>query len=695
MAGANSNIQIADLDFNLIKNNLKTFLQSQNTLKDYNYEGSALSTLLDILAYNTQYNAYYLNMVANEMFLDTALLRSSVVSHAKLLDYVPKSSLAAAATVNLNLYGVNTSTLTLPKFTNFLSEAIDGVNYNFVTTNAYTVPVANNTASFSNITIKQGIPTTLSFTVDTAANPSYTFEIPDTNVDTTSLLVTVQASNSNNTSQVFNLATSFLTLDGASQVYFLQESLTGTYQIYFGDGILGQQLINGNIVNVSYITTQGTSAGGANNFVLMDTISGYANSAITPITPATNGSAKESIDSIKFQAPKAYAAQGRAVTKEDYITAIQQNTLGYPFDAVNVWGGQENNPPVYGQVFICLKPSSGYTLTPTQKQEIINRIINPISVVTVRPTIVDPDYTYLQINANVVYDPKKTTFTAGQIQSTVSTAISNFAGSTLNTFNSTFSAPELTLAIQNANPSILTNEVSIRLQKHILPILGTSQSYQLYYNTPLKRGLFQSGITSFPTFAIQDPLNPANIINNVYFEETPSTTTGVDSISVINPGYGYQVPPTVAILGDGTGATAITNLNTNGTIKNITVTNSGNNYTSAIVTITPAQQDTTGQAGAAVAILQGQYGSLRTYYYNTLNAKTVINNNAGIIDYNNGIVTLTNFDPISIDSLSYNSQIWINATPISSIISSSYNTIVSVDPTDNTAIQVNVTAKNS
>ena len=693
MAGANSNIQIADLDFNKIKNNLKTFLQSQDVLKDYNYEGSALSTLLDILAYNTQYNAYYLNMVANEMFLDTALLRSSVVSHAKLLDYVPKSSLAPAATVNLSVYGVTDATLTLPKFTNFLSEAIDGVNYNFVTTDSYTVNVAGGTAAFNNVTIKQGLPSNLTFTVNSITNPKYTFEIPETNVDTTSLVVSVQNSSSNTTTQIFNLASNFLSLDSSSPVYFLQESLTGTYQIYFGDGILGQQLVDGNIVNVSYITTQGTSAGGANNFVLMDTISGYSNNSISPVTSATTGSGKESIDSIKFQAPKSYSAQGRAVTKEDYITAIQQNTLGYAFDAVNVWGGQENNPPVYGQVFICLKPSGSYSLTPTQKQRLITDVINPISILTVEPTIVDPDYTYVKINANVVYDPKKTVYTASQIQSLVTAAINSFSSSTLNTFNSTFSVPTLMTTIQNVDASIISNEISIQLQKKIYPTLGSSQTYFLYYNTPIQKGMFQSGVGSSPSFQLQDPLNPSNIITGVYFEEIPSSTAGIDYITIINPGYGYQQPPTVTIIGDGTGATAEAIINTDGTLNSIVVTNSGNNYTSAIATISPAYGDTTGNLGAATVTLQGQYGKLRTYYYNNLNAKTVLNENAGKIDYINGIVTLTSFNPLDVDNPL--GQMAITVNPTTSIISSSYNRIITVDPYDPNGIAVTVTAKNS
>ena len=690
MAGANSNIQLTDLDFNNIKSNFKTFLQSQNVLQDYNYDGSALSVLLDVLAYNTQYNAYYLNMVANEMFLDTALLRSSVVSQAKLLDYVPKSSIAPSATIQLVMSNVTTPSLTLPKFTQFMSEAIDGVNYTFVTDDSQTVNVINNTATFDNVTIKQGLPVNLSFTVDSTNNPKYIFEIEDTNVDTTTLQVVVQNSGSNNSSEIYNPASNYLTLDNTSQVYFLQESLTGTYEIFFGDGILGKLLSDGNVVNVSYISTQGTTASGANNFVLMDTLSGYSVSTINPITSSSQGGDKESIASIKFQAPKSYSAQGRAVTKNDYITAIQQNSLGYSFDAVNVWGGEENNPPVYGQAFICLKPAGAYTLTTSQKTRLISEVLKPISVLTVTPTIVDPDYTYIQLAIDVVYDSTQTTQTAAQIQAGVTAAIQNFTTSTLNTFNSSFNSYELLTSIQNYDNSIVSSNYSVKLQKKFLPNLSSSQTYNFYYNTPLQKGVLLSGVNSAPDISYADPSNLSNTIGGVYIEEVPASTYGVDTLSVINPGFNYQLIPTVTILGDGTGATAEATI-VNGSITNISVTNAGNNYTSAVATITPQPGDTTGQNAAAIVNLQGRFGTLRTYYFNSKNIKTILNSNIGTIDYTNGIITLNNFNPTGIDNVL--GQLAIGVTPVKSTFASTQNGIITIDPYDPAAITVNVTSK--
>ena len=698
MASANGNIQVTDLDFINIKNNLKQFLQGQDTLKDYNYEGSALSVLLDVLAYNTQYNAYYLNMVANEMFLDTALLRSSVISKAKELNYTPKSAIAPTATVNLTVHQVNDSSLTIPKFTRFLSEAVNGVNYNFVTTDSVTVNTGvNKDVYFPNLEIKQGIPASSSFVVNSTTNPSYTFALYDKGIDTTTLTVSVQQSNSNSSYEIYTLCPDFTTLDisksNTEKIYFLQESVSNptTYEIYFGDGIIGNKLSDGNVVNITYIKTDGTLSAGANNFSLMGSISGYANTTLTSVTSASTGGDIESIQSIKFQAPKSYATQGRAVTSDDYVTIIQQNKLGYSFDSVSVWGGEKNDPPVYGQVFIALKPSGAYALTDTQKQRLINEVIKPISVITVEPTIVEPDYNYIKVNTNVNFDSKKTNLTSNQIQNLVKSAINNFSTSTLNTFNSTFVAPDLSTSIQSVDNAILSNETTIQLQKKFFPNLSSPETYNFYFGVPLQKGMFQSGVSSSPSMSFVDPTNVSVIIDGIYLEEVPASTAGIESIKLINPGFGYEYAPTVTILGDGTGATAVAKLNTSGSISSIQITNSGSGYTSAIVSIVPNSKDKKGKLGAAIVKLQGQYGTLRLYYNNDNNVKTIFNDNVGTIDYVNGIVTLDQFNPLDVDNPL--GQLSLTVNPLSTIVSSTYNRIITIDPFDPNAITVNVTTK--
>ena len=687
MAGNKSNIQITDLDFNTIKTNLKKFLQSQNTLQDYNYEGSALSTLLDILAYNTQYNAYYLNMVANEMFLDSALQRSSVVSHAKLLNYTPKSASAPSATINITVNQVTDSSLTLPKFTSFMSEAIDGVNYKFVTVNSTTLNTntVSNSVTFSNLTIKQGEPITLNYTYDSAANPTAIFDLPDTNVDTSTLTVSVQQSGSNTAYEIYTLASDYLSLDSTSSVYFLQEGINGYYQIYFGDGILGKSITDGNIVTVSYIVTNGTSSAGANNFVLMDAISGYSNTTITPITSTTQGSEKETIESIKYTAPKSYSAQGRAVTKEDYIYLIQNNAGVFPVDAVNVWGGEENNPPVYGTIFIAIKPKGGYTLTQTQKNIIEERIIKPISVLTIKPKIIDVDYTYLKIISNIYYNPKLTALTSDQLETQVFNSIQNFATNTLNKFNSTFQLSSLITTVQSVNQSFITNDASLVLQKRFSPNLLNSTSYSFNFGTALKKDIFSKSISVSPTFQVIDTKNN-NIVRTAYLEETPSGTTFLDSITIINPGFGYTSNPIVTIVGDGTGATAKATV-VNGQVNNITITNPGIDYTQALVEITSA--DGNGTMCSALAVLAGNRGTLRTYYYSE-GVKTILNVNAGTVDYQTGVITLTDFNPSQIDNPL--GILTLQAIPNSTIVSSDKDKIITLDNTDQSAIEINITA---
>jgi hypothetical protein len=676
------------LDFNLIKTNLKRYLQSQTTLQDYNYEGSALSTLLDILAYNTQYQAYYLNMVANEMFLDSALQRASVVSQAKLLNYTPKSAVAPQAQIDLIIPGVTDSSLTLPKFTSFLSEAIDGVSYKFVTmdSNTQNTDLSTDIVTFSNIVIKQGEPVTLNFIYDSAANPTAIFELPDTNVDTATITVSVQGSTSNTSTQVYSLVQDYLSLNDNTNAFFLQEGNNGFYQIYFGDGVLGKALFDGNVVTVSYIITSGTSATGANNFVLMDTISGYSTNSVIPVSSATQGAEKETIESIKYTAPKSYSAQGRAVTKEDYIYLIQNNAGVFPIDAVNVWGGEENDPPVYGAIFIAIKPSGGFLLTQTQKRIIEEQIIKPISVLTVQPRIIDVDYNYLVINSNVLYEPKLTSLSSSQLQTQVLAAIQGFARDTLNTFNSTFKLSSLIATVQSVSSSFVTNDATIALQKRIIPNLGSTTTYSLKYGTPLKKDIFGKSISATPTFQVLDP-NTNTLRDTVYLEETPASTTFLESISILNPGFGYTSTPTVTILGDGTGATARATV-VNGQVSSITVTNGGINYSQAIIQITSV--DGNGSLASGVAVLAGNKGTLRTYYFDN-GVKRILNANAGTVEYDTGVVTLTDFSITAVNNPL--GVLSIQAVPTSTIISSGRDKIITLDTTDPNAINVDIIAK--
>lgn len=689
MASANSYIQLSGLDFDVIKNNLRTFLQSQDTFKDYNFEGAGLSVLLDVLAYNTQYNAFYLNMVANEMFLDTALQRPSVVSHAKLLNYTPRSATAPTAYINIIASNVGANSVTLPAYTNFLSEAVDGVNYNFITTDATTVNTANNSALFSNIEIKQGLAVNYSFVVDSTSNPTYTFELPDSGIDTTTIRVSVRQSISNTYSDVYSLADDYLTLSSTSEVYFLQESLNGNYQIYFGDNILGKQLTNGNVVVVDYITTQGTASYGANSFVLIDSVAGFNNNAVYGYVPATQGTEKESIQSIKFQAPKNYAAQNRAITKQDYITILQQNKIGMTFDAVNVWGGEENNPPEYGKVFAAIKPSGGYVLTQNQKDKIVNNILRPVSVLTVTPEIVDVDYVYLVLESKVLYDAKKTTLTAAQIGDIVKQGTITYCNNNLNTFNSVFVVGDLINYVQGLNQSIIAVDYDVYLQKRFIPQLNSIQDYTIKFGAALEKSVVgPESLTFAPTVSTYD--ESRNYYPEVYIEESPDLTTNIDSVTIINGGNGYSTNPTVTLYGDGTGATATATV-TNGVITGITIVSGGAGYTQATAKIT----DSSGSGAVVSVILRGNYGNLRSYYYvdgvkNILRGATHTSR-VGYVNYTDGIVVLSGFAPTNIN----NSDGIYRVTGYAEnrIISSSFDRIVTLDVSDPESVNVIVTAR--
>jgi hypothetical protein len=410
-------LNVTELDFDAIKSNLKNFLRQQSEFQDYDFEGSGLSVLLDILAYNTHYNAYYLNMVANESFLDTALLRNSVVSHAKKLGYTPRSTRTSRAIVNVIVDTGNstTGTLTLPRGYFFLSNEIDGRTFKFTTLQDYTTNKIGTTFTFNNVEIFEGQINRYSYTHSDLSNPKQLFDLPDQTIDTNTLRVSVRPSVSNTDISVYNLSTDVITSVGDEEVYYLQEGINGKYQVYFGEDVFGKKLPDGAVVTFEYLVSTGSSSNFANNFVSSTTLSGFSDIVIDSVSSAAGGTIRESVDEIKFAAPLQNISQNRAVTKNDYIKLIQQK---YPFfEAVNVWGGEENDPPVYGKVFISAKPVNGFEVSDTIKQYVIENILKPISILTVSPEIVDVDYNYLRISSSIFYDSTKTTLSQNEMKS--------------------------------------------------------------------------------------------------------------------------------------------------------------------------------------------------------------------------------------------------------------------------------------
>lgn len=688
MPGVNNNIQLTGLDFDEIKSNFKTFLREQNVLKDANYEGSALSILLDILAYNTHYNAHYLNMVGNEMFLDTATKRSSVISHAKTLGYLPRSITAPTATIDIHFEGVTSEQIVLPKYTKFITETIDNTNFPYVTLEEViiTKDKFNTTANATNLQIKQGEPLTYSFLYNVRQNPKAIFRIPESNVDLSTLRVIVQKSTIDVNNTIYNYPDDILALDGDSEVYFIQETFDGYYELYFGDGIIGKKLQDGNIVVINYLAVSENIIQNISEFTLVsDSIGNYGDIIITTTIPGNGGMGKETLETIKYMAPKAYAAQERAVTVNDYITLIQKNSGQFPIDSVNVWAGDKNDPPMYGKVFVAVKPRGGYSLTLAQKNKLRNNIIKPMSVLTADPIVVDADYIYVKILADVLYNPTKLMISSEELKSYIKYVISQQAKISLNTFNSTLVLPDIINVVRNSNPSVITNECKITLQKRILPDLNRAENYYINFGTKIKRDILRNSVSISPSIQMIDTsIGPLILRSEVFFEEVPSSASSIQKIQIINSGLNYTYTPTVTIYGDGSGAKAHAIIK-NGKISDIIVDNPGSGYTQATAEIVGD-----GMLGSAKVILDSQFGYLRTYYFNN-GLKIILNSSAGTVDYSAGLVTLINFKPQAINNELQ--QLNINVIPDTTIITSNMDKILTLDDTDPDSITVNLTAK--
>ena len=684
MAQADNALRISELDFESIRNNLKNFLKNQSEFTDYDFEGSGMSVLLDILAYNTHYMGYYLNMVGNEAFLDTAQLRASVLSHAKHTNYLPSSMKSSSTTVNIvvtpeGLEDTTASQLTLPKYTRFVSEPIAGVNYIFSTINSNNAVKTGNTFTFNNVTLKQGEPVTQNY----LASGNRRFNIPSANVDTDTVTVTVQVSTSNVAASTWKLAEDLTEITANSEIFFIEENsdANGNYTIQFGDGVIGKALSNDNIIIVRYLNTSGDAANKVNNFTSIESIGTYSSNIIVQsVSAAAGGSAKESIEQIKFRAPISYTAQNRAVTKSDYETILIKD---YPnIDAVSVWGGDEEIDPVYGKIFISLKPKENYEITLIEKQRIIDEVVANRSILTVIPEIVDPDYSYVLVNATVNYNAEVTSLDESEIQQLVRQAIVDYKDANLKTFDSTFRLSALQKAIDNAHPSILGSSVKITVQKRLDLSLNTATNYEANFNMPLYRGFLDDKFNIFPSINITDL---EGIPRSVYIEDTPGSLTGVDSISVLTPGLNYSSEPTVTITGDGNGASARATI-VNGKISGIEVTNRGTDYTIANATVTGGNG-----SGATVKVnLQARNGILRTFYYKTNGEKVVVNSQIGTIDYVTGFVSINLLDP---DGLANNDRydnkvLTLNATPSESLIRPLRNRILDIDETDSGSISI-------
>ena len=484
-----SRLRVTELDFDEIKDNLKTFLKAQSQFRDYDFEGSGMSVLLDTLAYNTHYLGYNANMLANEMFLDSASLRSSAVSHAKMLGYEVSSPRAARAviTVILNTTDANK---TMPAGTVFTTK-IDDVDYQFVTVENITASNIGNSIPFTEVDIYEGTYVTTKYVAD-SSNIDQRFLLVDPRADTTTLTVKVQNSSSDTTTTTFTKATDITQLATTSDVYFLQEVESGRFEVYFGDSVVSKALSDNNIVVLQYVVTNKSAANGANSFTSPSAIDGVTNVGVIVNVTASGGAEGESISSIKLNAPLDYATQGRAVTANDYKVYVKK--LFANTQAVSVWGGEDgsfdlatgltSSTPEYGKIFISVKTTTGENMTTAQKFQ-LEKDLKPYKVASITPVIVDPTTTYLILNTVFQYDSSATTNSKEALESLVSTTLSNFNTSNLKSFNSVFRHSKLTSLIDDSDNSILSNVTTVTMAQYITPTTTAVTGYTIDFSNAL------------------------------------------------------------------------------------------------------------------------------------------------------------------------------------------------------------------
>ncbi len=482
----NNKINVSELDFDNIKNNLKEFLREQPQFADFDFEGSAMSVLLDVLAYNTHYNALYTNLAVNESFLDSASKRSSVVSLAKSLGYVPDSVRCAGATVDLVVRNPSTTqtVATLPKYS-VLQTTVNGSVYNFYTMEDTTAVYNSddNSYTFSDVNIKEG--SVLTFSYIAGAGQKYT--IPNTNVDISTLSVRVQDSQSSSIFTTFIRQENVLIIGSNDPVYFLKEIEGELYELEFGNNVVGRALNPGNVVNMTYMTTNVNGiVNGAKTFTFEGDFLGVKPVVITKLA-ASGGGDKESIDTIRYNAPRAYSTQNRGVTVNDYKNIILSEYS--EAESVSVWGGEDNIPPVYGKVFVSIKPKTTETLSQVQKDFVKNSVLKSKNVVSITPEIVDPEYIDVEVNTTVYYNPKATARGTNDIKNLVLNTIRNYAETYLDSYDGVLRFSNFTTEIDDSESSIVSNITTLKLHRQVDP------KYNVYaqYNIELGNPIYTSG----------------------------------------------------------------------------------------------------------------------------------------------------------------------------------------------------------
>jgi hypothetical protein len=470
-------LDISELDFQGIKENLKTFLSQQDEFRDYDFQGSGMNILLDVLAYNTHYLGYNANMLANEMYLDSASQRSSVVSLAKQVGYTPRSATSSKATIDVTVNNASGSSITMSRGTKFTS-TVDGTAYNFVNNADVSISPVDGVYKFSNLEVFEGTFLNFKYTVNTA-DTEQRFVVPNDDVDTTTLTVKIQESATDTTTNTYTLASGITGLDSTSKVYFLQEVENGRFEVYFGDGVLGKAVADGNIVILDYITCNRDAPNGASTFTLSGNVGGFTNVTISTIGNAAGGDSPETIKSIKYNAPRDYTSQDRAVTADDYKVLVK--SLYANAQSVQVYGGEDAAVPDYGKVYISIRAKSGSNLTELTKTDLV-KSLKSFAVASVTPVIIDPETTFITLTTTFKYDSSLTTKDVSTLQTDVLNAVTVYNTESLEDFTGMFRYSEVLKRIDDADPSILSNITKVRMYKFITPTLNSALKYTLSFN---------------------------------------------------------------------------------------------------------------------------------------------------------------------------------------------------------------------
>jgi len=518
---ANGFLTTSELDLQNYKSSLKTFLSQQEQFKDYDFEGSNLSVLLDLLAYNTYMNGVYLNMIGSEMFLDTALLRESIVSHAKELNYTPRSRTAAVGYVNIKVTPTDSpDSITIPKYYEINGRTEDNTTYFFTTDEAIVIRANNGVYQAANVAVYEGNIVKEVF----IANNSTRYLLQSANVDVQSINVTVKDSASATTDTKWNKETFLFGLDNADEVYFVQGAEDHLFEIVFGNGDIGKQLVDGNVITVNYRETNGVDGNGVDTFTAPNAIEGYTNITITTVAPASTGAEHETDDEIKFNAPRYFPTQNRAVTVEDYISLTKQ---AFPsLEIVTAYGGEETEPKQYGKVIVAAKPFGGTKLATPLKNQMYN-FLKERSSISIDPVVVDPEYFFAEIVTEVLYNINLTTRSARDIQALVEDTVIQWGDDNLQKFGSDLRYSKLVKAIDDCEGAIISNNTELRIVKHLEVDTGVPFRISFSFDNELKKEVSTSRkIYEDTTSTIESSLFTYNLNDVDYLAKIKDDTQG-------------------------------------------------------------------------------------------------------------------------------------------------------------------------